>query len=639
MSLLMEALRKAEEAKRKAAQQGQPNESEDTSEANAPEVLTAVEQEALLDESETLPLQSPVPAKGLDDIAFDFHIDENFEQEASPGADSPGVTETAVAHKRDEEIPSEPTALDDAHSVEFDLEATATPEVENSQEAEPDGQAETIEWQLDPAPDNEPVIASLLSLDDVESSSDVDGADEEDDDGAEYLKASDLARLKPAGKSALSEPASGVGSASVQVNADAQPATQVSAPHTTDTIGSAHKPDAAEADRIEALAQKKSVESRKRDSVRAVFDAKRARPGSNRGKPYAIAAAILLVPLAGGAYWIMDQMGLFDSGSQYNIPVANYDPNTAVWPDTAEIPDNAADNVSLSDLSDAPLEAADESLSAAEPVNAQDNGSAFLEDSMEIAVPEEQVATTDNAIESDANVAEIRNTEPPVQDALPGENPVVASDEEATSIRVMRAEVPAIDPSLTQAFNAYRENDFVTARAQYQQALRNSPNSRDALLGLAAVAMKTGDAVTARTHYSKLLELNPNDALARVGLLESLPSSDAVEKEGELRALFAEHPDVAPLAFALGNLLASQGRWSDAQQSYYDALLAAKAGGSGPVSPDYAFNLAVSLERLNQLRPAYNFYREALAQAEFSGPTFDIRILRDRLDALERVLP
>ena len=105
-----------------------------------------------------------------------------------------------------------------------------------------------------------------------------------------------------------------------------------------------------------------------------------------------------------------------------------------------------------------------------------------------------------------------------------------------------------------------------------------------------------------------------------------------------MKSLFEEHPDVAHLAFSLGNLYASQRRWNEAQQSYYDALLAAKSG-VGPVSPDYAFNLAVSLERLNQVRPAYSFYREALEQSREVNPTFDPRILRERLDALERMLP
>ena len=71
----------------------------------------------------------------------------------------------------------------------------------------------------------------------------------------------------------------------------------------------------------------------------------------------------------------------------------------------------------------------------------------------------------------------------------------------------------------------------------------------------------------------------------------------------------------------------------------YDALLAAKAESGSAVSPDFAFNLAVSLERLNQTQPAFNFYREALEQSRLVNPGFDVRVLRERLAALERVLP
>ena len=208
-----------------------------------------------------------------------------------------------------------------------------------------------------------------------------------------------------------------------------------------------------------------------------------------------------------------------------------------------------------------------------------------------------------------------------------------------TPINITRTEnTDRVDPLLTQAYASYRSNDFNGARARYQQVLREKPNNRDAMLGLAAVAMHLGDATSARDSYIKLLELDPRDVHARVGLLETMPASDPVMLESELRALFASHPEVAQLPFALGNHFAAQRRWSEAQESYYDALLAAKANGNGPISPDYAFNLAVSLERLNQQRPAYTFYREALEQSKLLTPGFDIRILRERLDALERVL-
>jgi tetratricopeptide (TPR) repeat protein len=173
----------------------------------------------------------------------------------------------------------------------------------------------------------------------------------------------------------------------------------------------------------------------------------------------------------------------------------------------------------------------------------------------------------------------------------------------------------------------------------YQQALRELPNNRDALLGLAATAIQLGDVTGARITYTKLLELDPRDVLARVGLMDSMPMGDSVQTETQLQSLKTEHPDVAQLAFALGNFYASQRRWNEAQAAYYDALLAAKAESGSQVSPDFAFNLAVSLERLNQQQPAFNFYREALEQARVVNPGFDVRVLRERLDALERVLP
>jgi TolA-binding protein len=93
---------------------------------------------------------------------------------------------------------------------------------------------------------------------------------------------------------------------------------------------------------------------------------------------------------------------------------------------------------------------------------------------------------------------------------------------------------------------------------------------------------------------------------------------------------------VAPLAFALGNFYASQSRWTDAQQNYFNALSLAKAASAtgALVSPDYAFNLAVSLDRLNQPKPASTYYQEALTLASQYPANFDLDVARSRIDKL-----
>jgi uncharacterized protein HemY len=136
--------------------------------------------------------------------------------------------------------------------------------------------------------------------------------------------------------------------------------------------------------------------------------------------------------------------------------------------------------------------------------------------------------------------------------------------------------------------------------------------------------------------YSNILNLNPSQAIARSGLLNLVPSVNSADQERQLRRLISDYPNVAPLAFALGNFYAAQSRWIDAQKNYFNALSLAKAGSAtgALVSPDYAFNLAVSLDRLNQPGPATTYYQEALTLASQYPSNFDLGVARSRIDKL-----
>lgn len=97
-----------------------------------------------------------------------------------------------------------------------------------------------------------------------------------------------------------------------------------------------------------------------------------------------------------------------------------------------------------------------------------------------------------------------------------------------------------------------------------------------------------------------------------------------------MRGLLRQHPESAALHFALGNLLARQARWSEAQQSYFHAV-AAEGG-----NPDYLFNLAVSLEHLHQLPAAARYYRLAVNAAAARAAAFSAAQAEQRLSILER---
>jgi Tfp pilus assembly protein PilF len=173
------------------------------------------------------------------------------------------------------------------------------------------------------------------------------------------------------------------------------------------------------------------------------------------------------------------------------------------------------------------------------------------------------------------------------------------------------------DPVLEAAYRAYNSNDFARAREDYQQVLRNDPDNRDALLGLAAVEMQARHYDAAGSIYAHLLVLDPRDAYAQAGLIGLKGEVDPLAEESRVKTMIAARPDASFLQFTLGNQYAAQGRWADAQQAYF------RAYAGDPQHPDFAYNLAVSLDELHQSKPALQYYRRALALAADHPASFD----------------
>ena len=182
--------------------------------------------------------------------------------------------------------------------------------------------------------------------------------------------------------------------------------------------------------------------------------------------------------------------------------------------------------------------------------------------------------------------------------------------------------------NLQRAYRAYQRGDMKTARQVYQLVLKRLPRNRDALLGLAAVALSDGKPAQARTYYQQLLELNPADPLVRRALID-LQDDASEQTTSQIKYWLQTDDDDPALQFVLGNRFASNAQWSKAQQAYFHAYT------GQPDNADYAFNLAVSLDRLNQPQLAIRYYRIALKNAAMSRATFDRRSAQQRLQTLE----
>jgi tetratricopeptide (TPR) repeat protein len=184
---------------------------------------------------------------------------------------------------------------------------------------------------------------------------------------------------------------------------------------------------------------------------------------------------------------------------------------------------------------------------------------------------------------------------------------------------------PQIHPKVESAYAAYLAGDLATARADYQAALREDVGNRDALLGLAAIDVRGSRYEAAEASYLRLLQADPNDAHAQAGMIALRASRlDPLATESRVKTLLAADPGANVLHFTLGNQLAQQRRWAEAQQEYFKAFAAE------PDNADFAFNLAVSLDHLRQSKLALDYYRRAIDLAEKRGASFDLASARSR---------
>ena len=191
--------------------------------------------------------------------------------------------------------------------------------------------------------------------------------------------------------------------------------------------------------------------------------------------------------------------------------------------------------------------------------------------------------------------------------------------------------VPQVHPNIAAGYAAYVAGDLATARTEYQNALREEPANRDALLGVAALDVRAGRFETAEAGYLRLLQADPRDSHALAGLVALRAGrTDPLAAESRVKSVLADNPGSHVLNFTLGNQLAQQGRWAEAQQEYFRAFT------GEPDNADFAYNLAVSLDHLRQPKLALEYYQRAIALAKARGGRFDVSAAEGRVAQLGR---
>ena len=159
------------------------------------------------------------------------------------------------------------------------------------------------------------------------------------------------------------------------------------------------------------------------------------------------------------------------------------------------------------------------------------------------------------------------------------------------------------------AYEALQQADADSAQQLYQQQLQRYPDDRQALLGLAAVALLRQQHTQAWQYYQQLLTVYPEDDIAYATLVSLGLFNDLVEAESQLQQALTKQAS-APLASTLATLLSSQQRWYESHRYYLQAYQLQ------PHHADCVYNLAVSFDHLGQHHYAKHYYQLALQLAK-----------------------
>lgn len=185
---------------------------------------------------------------------------------------------------------------------------------------------------------------------------------------------------------------------------------------------------------------------------------------------------------------------------------------------------------------------------------------------------------------------------------------------------------------ITEAFSAYQKGQFESAEVLYRNALQDDPDNRDIHLGLAAIAVNKGDKEGAYRYYLKLLETKPDDAFVLSSLISLSNNDDPIKDESIIKTLIHKQGKAPYLYFALGNIHAKQSRWAEAQEAFFNAH------SLDSLNPDYALNLAISLDKIGQYPAALDFYKVTIKLAQQSPAKFNLSSVNNRIKTLSEVV-
>ncbi len=287
----------------------------------------------------------------------------------------------------------------------------------------------------------------------------------------------------------------------------------------------------------------------------------------------------------------------------------------------------------VSEFDDLQQEIAQEEAGIIEEESIQPEVSSEQEEIASLADETEESAVEEIPVEPERIVAEDIPVKPAehmnVSKAMPLENIQL----DTSLIQISKNKKPKQENiKIKEAFKAYQQGQYAIAKSFYLDVIKTEPDNRDAHLGLAALATLDNDRSSAYSHYVHLLELNPADALALNSLVALSNNPDPVSDESVIKTLIQKEGDLPYLHFSLGNIYAKQLRWAEAQQAFFDAYRL------DTTNPDYVVNLAISLDHIGQYGTALDYYKTAIELSENNQARFDSRSVNNRILTLSEII-
>lgn len=186
---------------------------------------------------------------------------------------------------------------------------------------------------------------------------------------------------------------------------------------------------------------------------------------------------------------------------------------------------------------------------------------------------------------------------------------------------------------LSEAYSAYEQGQLVLSQKKFSEILSIEPKNITAMIGLGGVAASIGQYELAMDYYQQALNIEPNNLAAYEAIANLSPSIKLNSDWNEsLKSIATIYPNSAALQFALGNLSASSNDWLAAQENYFNAYALDMN------NPDFAVNLAISLDQLGKYPLAGQYYTQALALAGSKKVNFNVTDIKNRLISIRQFL-